>query len=206
MFRSMFLALPFVVSLVACGGATEPSGSAEPARSETNPPSSTSTPTTTTGTDTAKDAPKDETGAAPSSLSSTFALEGMTLNGIRRKQDTCGQGSATYTIDLAKRHATIVRCSAGATDEDAWTNKTTLDRDLTTEEHAAIEKQFVELQDRPLPSSCGYDGYARTLKVGTIAYLDQDYNCNGRGDVRYVDYLRPLAQTIATLDGSSEPM
>lgn len=183
-------ALPLFVALVACGGADAASDvdSSKPAPADV----STTSPV----------------GPAPATLSRTFAIKTLPTNGVRGKHDTCERYAVRYEVDLEAKHVTIERCKGEPSLDDIWATETTLDRALTADEHASLEKQFSALQERPMPPSCAMDGRAYRLEVGAsdpVVYQDEDHNCHHLTSIRYVDALRPLAATLAAFDGESEP-
>lgn len=209
MFRQPLLfALPFVAAVAACGGATVPNSDVSPQEQKRTAEVPAVSDDRTAGhrvdVSDAPPGPVGPVGPAPSSLSGVFVIKGQTLGGARREQDKCTSGTTSYAVDLTTKHVTIERCKGGPGEGDAAITQTTLDRTLTADELAAIQKEFAALEEERMPSSCWYDGHAYSLEVGAVEYIDADYNCNHRTGARYVSSLFPLAAVISALDGSTE--
>jgi hypothetical protein len=115
---------------------------------------------------------------------------GFTVLGEARAQadDLCSPSAKTFELDIAKRQLVAARCLP----DEAGLARMTETRRVSLDDaaFARVASALGELHETGLPKHCGYDGSAYSIEIvkagKSTLYLDENYNCYGRTDVKYV--------------------
>ena len=192
------LALLGTLLVTACGGATDPTSGGPGGASSSGSTASGSSSGGASGASSSSSSGSSGGGAPIAAGASRARLAYVRLGeGRTAVNDTCSPSSKTFEIDLATRELVVVRCS-GAPAQMTETLRVTLD----DARFGQVDGELGKLREITRPGQCAFDGSSWSLEVTrggvSTVYIDEDYNCYKRSDVKYV------APSLFALGGALE--